>query len=263
MDSPHPPAPRPIRPALHGDAGRRLRQYGDAVADAGDRPRARSRRSVGRGRLQPLGCRLGGDGAALGAAGRPPRPAGADAARPLRLHRLDAGLRRRCSRSASTADPGGRGVRRSSSSAGPSTALLGSASPSAVQAYIAARTEGEKRTALPRRLGLLLRPRHDHRPGDRAALHLPAARPRRAAVRLRRDRRRGPRGARPPPPRRHAAPSGARRDRRLSLDGRPHRRPRARRRRGRVASALARPAGDSLARSPASSAATATPPCSA
>ena len=32
---------------------------------------------------------------------------------------------------------------------------------------------------------LLLRARHDHRPGDRAVVHLPAARPRRAVVRLR------------------------------------------------------------------------------
>ena len=66
---------------------------------------------------------------------------------------------------------------------------FGSASPPAVQAYIAARTEGRGADHRARRRRLLLRARHDHRPGDRAALHLPAARPVGAALRLRRDRR--------------------------------------------------------------------------
>ena len=63
---------------------------------------------------------------------------------------------------------------------------LGSASPPAVQAYIAARTEGAERTNALAAHRLLVRPRHDHRPGDRAAVHLPAARPVGAADRLRR-----------------------------------------------------------------------------
>ena len=66
---------------------------------------------------------------------------------------------------------------------------FGSASPPAVQAYIAARTEGRGADQRSRRPRLLVRARHDHRPGDRAALHLPAARPVGAAVRIRRDRR--------------------------------------------------------------------------
>ena len=37
--------------AVRGDAGRRGGQYGDAVGDAGDRPRDRHRRFLGRGRL--------------------------------------------------------------------------------------------------------------------------------------------------------------------------------------------------------------------
>ena len=176
---------RAIRPALLGDAGRRGGQYGDAVAAAGDRPRARRRRHLGRGRLQPVGGGLGGDGAVLGAPRRPPRPARADAARPLRLHRLDADLRRRARRRPS----GGLGA----------TAVFvifmlgrtlygafGSASPPAVQAYVAARTEGAAADQRARRARLLVRARHDHRPGDRAAFHLPAARPVGAADRLRR-----------------------------------------------------------------------------
>lgn len=87
------PQPGAICPAFHGDAGRRVRKYGDAVADAGDRPRARGRRPVGGDRLLPVGRRLGGDRAALGAPGRPSRSARADAARPLRLRRIDADLR--------------------------------------------------------------------------------------------------------------------------------------------------------------------------
>ena len=94
------PLARAIRPAVLGDAGRRGRQYGDAVAAARDRPRARRRRHLGGGRVQPVGGRLGGDGAVLGAPRRPARPPRADAARPLRLHRLDADLRRRARRSA-------------------------------------------------------------------------------------------------------------------------------------------------------------------
>src|SRR4051812_20025437 len=86
-------ATRAFRSAVRGDAGRRLGQYGDAVADAGDRARAQDRRFMGGGRVQPLGGSLGRRRAALGAAGGPARAAGADAARPLRLHRLDAGLR--------------------------------------------------------------------------------------------------------------------------------------------------------------------------
>src|SRR3954470_5989753 len=87
------PSSRTIRPAVRGDAGGGIGQYGDAVADAGDRAGAEDRRHVGRGRLQPLGGGVGDRRPALGPAGGPARTPGADAARPLRLHRLDAGLR--------------------------------------------------------------------------------------------------------------------------------------------------------------------------
>ena len=97
--------------------------------------------------VQPVGGHLGGDGASLGAARRPSRAPGADAARPLRLHRLDADLRRRARGRAGRAGSAPTAVfvdlhprpRRS-------TARWGSASPPAVQAYVAARTEGEQRT---------------------------------------------------------------------------------------------------------------------
>ena len=79
----------------------------------------------------------------LGAPRRPARPARADAARPLRLHRLDADLRRRARRSASPGWLGAdRRLRRSSCSAARFYGAFGSASPPAVQAYVAARTEG-------------------------------------------------------------------------------------------------------------------------
>ena len=113
---------RAIRPAVRGDAGRRGGQYRDAVADADDRPRARSPRHLGRGGVQPVGGDLGADRAALGAAGRPSRPPRADAARPLRLHRLDAGLRTGPGDRPVGLDRADDGVHRSSCSAAQSTA---------------------------------------------------------------------------------------------------------------------------------------------
>src|SRR4051812_3922125 len=84
------PAARALRLAVHGHAGGRLRQYGDAVVDAGDRPRASCRRPLGGGGIQPFLGRLGGIRALLGAPRRPPRPPRPDAARPCRLHPVDA-----------------------------------------------------------------------------------------------------------------------------------------------------------------------------
>ena len=105
---------------------------------------------------------------------------------------------------------------------------FGSASPPAVQAYIAARTDGAERTNALAATCLLVRARHDHRPGARAALHLRAARPLGALVRLRDDRAPwcssliilGFPTTRPKNP-------GARDDRRLSGDRRRRRRGRA------------------------------------
>ena len=66
---------------------------------------------------------------------------------------------------------------------------FGSASPPAVQAYVAARTDGEHAHVGARPARFLLRARNDHRSCDRAIVHLPAARPLGAADRLRRHRR--------------------------------------------------------------------------
>ena len=96
--------------------------------------------------FSPVGGDLGGDGAGLGAPRRPPRPAGADAARPLRLHRLDADLRRSRSPRGLPGSPAPMLVFTIFMLGRTFYGAFGSASPPAVQAYIAARTEGAERT---------------------------------------------------------------------------------------------------------------------
>ena len=79
--------------ALRGDAGRRVGQYRAAVGDAGDRPRDRDFRFLGRRRLHLVGGPLGGARSLLGREERPSRPQGADAAGPYRIHRFDDAVR--------------------------------------------------------------------------------------------------------------------------------------------------------------------------
>ena len=89
----------------------------------------------------------------------------------------------------------------------------------------------------------LVRPRHDHRAGNRAAVHLRALGAFRAADRVRRDRRAGARRARAAAARRHAQPFGAGAGRRISICGRRQRTAGpSRRRAAACAPALARPA---------------------